>query len=235
MHFIKKYIILYMYKYYTFLYFMYNAMKKQSKKLQGVAIEKQTPKKTLWSITLFDEQPLENVSNDLQFIIENQKQDLKKTSKLNLDRFSKELVFFDLFMKNNKVNKSILTKAIEYNKNKICKQFINEFLYVNTPNEKNYEKKLIEKITNKMIIENIENSYDKNDKKDIENIKSTLEKLNELKNEYRLKAYEKLNSVINIENQKQLAKDYRKTYQALIQKQLKSRYRLAKKYNFLVD
>lgn len=224
-----------MYNIYTFLYFMYIAMEKQSNKLQGVAIEKQTPKKTLWKIVLFENQTPENeLTPDLQFILENQKNDLKNDWQLTLDRFSKEFVFFDLFMKNNKVNKSKLTKAIEYNKNKICKQFVNEFLFVNTPKEKNYEKLLIEKITNKFIVDYIKSSYNKIDIKDITNIEKTLEKINDLKNEYRQKAYEKIDSVIDIEKQKQLTKDYRKAYQKYIQTQLKSRYRLCKKYSFLI-
>jgi len=181
-----------------------------------------------------NENDIEKLTIEQKFIFENQKRDLKKASKqkLSIDIFARELVFFDLMMKENKANKKILELDILKKKDKLCKSFINEFYYINTPNEKNYEKLLIEKLTNKTIIEYIENSYSWLDKKDLEQIKNTIKELEELKEEYRKIGFE---NIQDIEEQKKQVKEYRKTYQNKIQKQLKARYRLAKKYNFLYN
>ena len=176
----------------------------------------------------------ESLTIEQKFILENQKRDLKKASKqkLSIDIFARELVFFDLLVKENKANKKILELDILKKKDKLCKSFVNEFYYVNTPNEKNYEKLLIKKLTNKIIIEYIENSYSWLDKKDIEQIKNTLKKLEEIKEDFRKNWFE---NIEDINKQKESIKEYRKIYQKEIQKQLKSRYRLAKKYNFLYN
>lgn len=187
------------------------------------------------NFTLFESSnELEKLSIEQKFILENQNRDLKKASKqkLSIELFARELVFFDLLIKENKVNKKILELDILKKKDKLCKSFINEFYYINTPNEKNYEKQLIEKLTNKIILEYIENSYTWLDKKDLEQIKNTIEKLIELKEEYRKIWFENID---DIEKQKEQVKEYRKIYQKEIQKQLKARYRLAKKYKFLID
>lgn len=104
---------------------------------------------------------LDKLTLEQKFVYENQKRDLKKASKqkLNIDIFARELVFYDLMTKQNKVNKKILELDISKKKDKLCRSFVNEFYYVNTPNEKNYEKLLIEKLTNEIILEYIENSY----------------------------------------------------------------------------
>lgn len=177
---------------------------------------------------------LDKLTLEQNFIYENQKRDLKKASKqkLSIDIFARELVFYDLLIKENKVNKKILELDILKKKDKLCKSFVNEFYYVNTPSEKNYEKLLIEKLTNKIILEYIENSYNWLDKKDLEQVKNTIKELEELKEEYRKIGFENINDV---KKQKEQVKEYRKTYQNKIQKQLKARYRLAKKYNFLYN
>lgn len=177
---------------------------------------------------------LDKLTLEEKFIYENQKRDLKKASKqkLSIDIFARELVFFDLMTKENKINKKILELDILKKKDKLCKSFINEFYYINTPSEKNYEKILIEKLTNKIILEYIENSYNWLDKKDLEQIKNTIKELEELKEEYRKIGFKNID---NIEEQKKQVKEYRKTYQNKIQKQLKARYRLSKKYNFLYN
>ena len=172
---------------------------------------------------------LENLSEFEKFVFENQKHDLKTKAKLTIEKFSKENVFFDIFQKQNWLNKKYLQYNTQAKKQKLLKEFINEFYFVNTPNEKNFEKKLIEEITNKIIIDYIKNSYNASDINDLENIQKTLENIEQLKEEIRKTAFE------NIEQQKQAKKEYRKTYQKEIQKQLKARYRLNKKYSFLID
>ena len=129
----------------------------------------------------------EQLNEQEQFIAENQKRDLKKASKskLSIDLFARELVFYDLLIKENKVNKKILELDLQKKKEKLCKSFVNEFYFVNTPNEKNYEKLLIEKLTNEFIIEYIKNSYSENDKIDIDSISQTIDILQEIKEEYR--------------------------------------------------
>lgn len=172
---------------------------------------------------------LEKLNEFEKFVFENQKHDLKTKSKLTIEKFSKENVFFDIFQKQNWVNKKYLQFNTQAKKQKLIKEFVNTFYFVNTPNEKNFEKKLIEEITNKIIIEYIKNSYNASDINDLENIEKTLENIEQLKEEIRKTAFE------NIEQQKQAKKEYRKTYQKEIQKQLKARYRLNKKYSFLID
>ena len=154
---------------------------------------------------------------------------MKTKAKLTIEKFSKENVFFDIFQKQNWLNKKYLQYNTQAKKQKLLKEFVNTFYFVNTPNEKNYEKKLIEEITNKIIIDYIKNSYNASDINDLKNIEKTLENIEQLKEEIRKTAFE------NIEQQKQAKKEYRKTYQKEIQKQLKARYRLNKKYSFLID
>lgn len=160
------------------------------------------------------------------FILENQKHDLKTKNKLTVEKFSKELVFFDLLLKEqNSINKKYLQYNTQNKKQKLLKEFISEFYYIDTPKEKNFEKLLIEKLTNKYIIDYIKEL----DSIDLDSIKNTIENLEDIKEDIRKTAFE------DIEKQKQAKKEYRKIYQKNIQKQLKARYRLAKKYSFLID
>ena len=215
---------------YNFYSFMYSKMGKTSKQLTS---NWKTTSKLLSFNWLYQKQnDIDKLTIEQKFIYENQKRDLKKASKqkLSIDIFAKELVFYDLLTKENKVNKKILQLDIQKKKEKLCKSFINEFYFQNTPKEKNYEKLLIEKLTNQIIIEYIKNSYSQNDKLDIENIENILIELENIKEDFRKIWFENIDDV---KKQKDIIKDYRKTYQKLIQKQLKARYRLAKKYNFL--
>lgn len=205
---------------YTFLYFIHKKMKNTKKQASK-----------LTNVKLYDVKQ-EQLNEQENFILENQKRDLKKASKqkLNIDLFAKELVFYDLLIKENKVNKRILELDLQKKKDKLCKSFVNEFYFQNTPNEKNYEKLLIEKLTNEFIIDYIKNSYSENDKIDIDSIEKTIETLQEIKEEYRQIWFE---NIADSKKQKEAIAEYRKNYQKYMQKQLKARYRLSKKYGFL--
>lgn len=255
-------------------------MEKQSKKL-WLTIEKtikkklidcqkkidnqktKTKKSQLWKITLFENQPIENqLKNDFEkMIFENQKNDLQKIKnqkQKTLIDYWLEKIFFDLFLKNQLVNKKILKKDIEKQVFILSKRFLIDFDILDNKNisEKNYEKKLIEKISNKMIIDYIK----KSDKKDFYVVKNLLEKINQLKNQLKITWIEKIdfyNSLIkNMKKQsnikmssklwksikKQVKKDidfsienYHKLYEKYFQKKLKSSKRLSKKYWFLID
>ena len=217
----KQFINITLHIYYAFYSLLHKKMKNTKKQASKLA-----------TVKLYDVKQ-EELNEQENFILENQKRDLKKASKqkLNIDLFAKELVFYDLLMKENRVNKRILELDLQKKKDKLCKSFVNEFYFQNTPNEKNYEKLLIEKLTNEFIIDYIKNSYSENDRIDIDSIEKTIEALQEIKEEYRKIWFE---NIEDSKKQKEIVSEYRKNYQKFMQKQLKARYRLNKKYSFLV-
>lgn len=184
---------------------------------------------TLWKITLYWNNE-EKLTESEKFIFQNQMRDLKNKKQITIETFTKESVFFDLFMKNQKINKKILSKAIADKKTRLSKQFKSCFELIETPSDKNYEKRLIEKLNNKFIIDAIKkNSV--NDKKDIEAISL------EMKNIEYLKQYMKMKNIDNLskEMQEKLVNLYKKIYKKKLDKTLKARKRLERKFNYLVD
>lgn len=217
----KQFVKIKLHIYYAFYSLLYKKMKNTKKQASKLA-----------TVKLYDVKQ-EELNEQENFILENQKRDLKKASKqkLNIDLFAKELVFYDLLIKENRVNKRILELDLQKKKDKLCKSFVNEFYCINTPNERNHEKLLIEKLTNEFIIDYIKNSYSENDRIDIDSIEKTIEALQEIKEEYRKIWFE---NIEDSKKQKEIVSEYRKNYQKFMQKQLKARYRLNKKYSFLV-
>lgn len=213
---------------------------------------KKTNGKKLGEIHLFEEKK-ENLTEMENFILSNQKKDLWNIYKDCLEKYASELVFFQMFTKNNKTNKEILEKAIKDRKIKLQKQFLNEFYFVSTPSEKNMEKYMLEKVNTKMILEYIQNSPVFEDRKNFWITKNLLEKISDLKEKYRKIGYnmledteKKLEMEMEPEDrkkiklqyymqQKSLTSEWRKIYMKYSKKALKSRYRLAKKYAFLVS
>lgn len=188
-------------------------------------------KKTLKSFSLYEKQDTVKLTDFEKQVLTSQEYELKR-KKTWIDLYSQELVFYDLFMKNQVINWKKLDLFIEWKKASLSKHFKNEFYNIDTPNEKNYEKLLIEKLTDKIIIDTIKNSYSWQDKIDIDSIEKNLELLEDLKEEYRKIWYEYIEDK---KCQEQTVKEYRKARKNLTDKNLKAKYRLCKKYKYLID
>ena len=256
-------------------------MKKQSKKL-WLTIEKTIKKKVidnwkknidnqkqktktsqLWKIVLYENQSIENqlTSEFEKQVFENQKNDLKKIDNwksITLIDYWLEKIFFDVFLKNQLVNTKILKKDIEKQVFILSKSFINQFDLIDNSqyNQKDYEKRLIEKLTNKFILDYIKKNWNKIDKKDFHIVKNLTNHIEKIKNQYKITGFEKLdfynwllknlknqsNIKISKKSKKDIKKDinlsivnYHKLYEKYLQKKLKSSKRLSKKYWFLID
>ena len=187
---------------------------------------------------------------DEEFVLKNQKSDLNCQKVLWLDLYARELTFFDLFLKSNKIDKKILYEDIKKSKFKLTREFVRSLDYEDTPDPKNYEGLLIEKLTNKIIIDTIKKgSYE--DKKDFYIVKNLIKHLDKIKEEYRQKGIEVLNKYNKIledtktkEEKREARRQYKEELTQIVnthkkirwkysKKQLKSRYRLWHKYYFL--
>lgn len=206
--------------------------------------------KKLWEVKLYEEN-IESLSNEEKFLDNFQKK-LLQCNKVNIESLAREITFHDIFQKENKVNKKVLENEVKQNKIRLGKQFINTFYLVDTPSPKNYEREYIEKLTNKTILEYIR-KWGYNDKKDLHIVENLLKKLEDIKEIYRKIGYSKMKKTMEIledtpilEDKKEIkrryykdlelvSKDYKKIYKKYKEKQVKSRYRLCKKYHFLVE
>ena len=204
----------------------------------------------LGSVSLY-EQKLDEVPENLLAIYQNQLYDLRKPE-ISLEKFACELTFYDFFLRIaswEPVNIHLIPYKNLQNLVKIWKEFIafeetsgensenekpmrksRDFKRIlsqeQTPNDKNYEKNLIQKLTFKRMIEEIELL----DWVYLTELKENLDSIEYLADQYREMIVE---NWLSVKVQKIELKKYQKERKKITDRNLKIRYRLAQKYGYL--
>jgi len=204
----------------------------------------------LGNVKLYEE-TLEQVPENLMAIYQNQLYDLAKPE-VSLEKFACELTFYDFFMRIVRwepVNIHLIPYKNLQNLVQTCKAFVafeetsvenseNEkpmrksrvFKQVlgteSTPNSKNYEQNLIQNLTFKRILEEMELL----DWVKLKELKENLDSIEYLADQYREMIVE---NWLSVKEQKEQIKEYQKARKKITDRNLKIRYDLSKKYGYL--
>jgi len=204
----------------------------------------------LGSVKLYEEN-LDEVPENLMAIYQNQLYDLAKPD-ISLEHLASELTFYDFLLRIanwEPVNIHMIPYKNLQNLVKIWKEFIavcenqeqepensspfrksRVFKQVlgteSTPNERNYEKMLIEKLTNSRMIEEMSEL----DWLLIAELRENLDSIEYLADSYREMIVE---NWLSPKEQKEIIKKYQKERKKITDRALKIRYRLAQKYGYL--
>ena len=206
----------------------------------------------LENYSLFEEN-LDEVPENLLLIYQNQLSDLRKND-ISLEHLASELTFYDFFMRIaswEQVNARFIPFKNLQNLIKIWKEFTTfeentvedwenetpfrksrEFKRVlwaeQTPNEKNYEKNLIQKLTFKRMLDEMELL----DWKKVAIIKENLENIEYLKQQYREMI---VDNWLSPKQQKKELKKYQKQAKKMLDKNLYNSYYLRQKYAYMLE
>lgn len=204
----------------------------------------------LGSVKLYEEN-LDEVPENLMAIYQNQLYDLRFND-ISLEHLASELTFYDFLLRIaswEPVNIHMIPYKNLQNLVKIWKEFIaicesqeqepensspfrksRVFKQVlgteSTPNERNYEKILIEKLTNSRMIEEMSEL----DWLLIAELRENLDSIEYLADSYREMIVE---NWLSVKEQKEIIKKYQKERKKITDRMLKIRYRLAQKYGYL--
>lgn len=219
-------------------------------KLKTEHKQKETLNSKLDSVSLY-EQKLDEVPENLMAIYQNQLYDLRFND-ISLEHLASELTFYDFLLRIanwEPVNIHMIPYKNLQNLVKIWKEFIaisenpeqeqenpspfrksrafKRILWTeSTPNERNYEKIIIEKLTNSRMIEEMSEL----DWLLIAELRENLDSIEYLADTYREFIVE---NWLSSKEQKEIIKKYQKERKKITDRMLKIRYRLAQKYGYL--
>ena len=204
------------------------------------------------NFTAFDKN-LDEIPENLMAIYQNQLYDLRKND-ISLEHLAWELTFFDFFMRIanwEPVNFKYVARKNLQNLVKIWKEFVcfqestvensenetpfrksRDFKRIlgteQTPNERNYEQKLIQKLTFKRMLDEMELL----DWKKLAIIRENLENIEYLKQQYREMI---VDNWLSPRKQKIELKKYQKQAKKMLDKNLYNSYYLRQKYGYMLE